>query len=378
VSDQATTYEGAEFGYMSAADGPGKGYQFARAQLQTASGSYVLGGFLHSGKTVSVHCLRELVELVEAELGRPRRRVAALDQRIARAEQELADLEDALAERQRGSIFVRRHCKRLTAQCAAKRDEIATLRERREALAAENAANPAPRRILLRLDGGFGDAAHLAWLYEQGYDFVARPHNYRVGESLKEEPDLRWEKVSKNGCLAESRRTTLGQNPYPVRLFACRQWRGEDKPERWSALVTNPELGSTDWPVRRVGIFYNGRQTIEAGIKESKGVFASRHLPTRHQAGIAVYQELVLLAQNLVRWFRRLLGHPRLATAGIKEIIRVGANSRALIVRQAQTALLQFADESPWRGLRLPLGPLVSYQLWFSFLEDPMLHARGP
>jgi hypothetical protein len=378
VSDQATTYEGAEFGYMSAADGPGKGYQFARAQVQTASGSYVLGGFLHPGKTVSVHCLHELVELVEAELGRPRRRVAALDQRIARAEQELAELEAALAERQRGSIFARRHCKRLTAQCAAKRDEIATLRERREALAAENAANPAPRRILLRLDGGFGDAAHLAWLYEQGYDFVARPHNYRVGESLKEEPDLRWEKVSKNGFLAESRRTTLGQGPYPVRLFASRQWRGEGKPERWSALVTNPELDPTDWPVRRVGTFYNGRQTIEAGIKESKGVFASRHLPTRQRAGIAVYQELVLLAQNLVRWFRRLLGHPRLAAAGIKEIVRVGANSRALLLHQAQATLLRFADESPWRGLQLALGPLVSYQLWFSFLEDPALSASGP
>jgi hypothetical protein len=130
-------------------------------------------------------------------------------------------------------------------------------------------------------------------------------------------------------------------------------------------------------PVRRVGTCYNGRQTIEAGIKESKGVFASRHLPTRHQAGIAVYQALVLLAQNLVRWFRRLLGHPRLATAGVKEIVRVGANSRALLLRQGQTTLLQFVDDSPWRGLRLSLvGPLLSYQLWFSFLEDPSL-ARG-
>ena len=213
VSDQATTYEGAEFGYMSAADGPGKGYQFARAQLQTPDGSYVLGGFLHPGKTVSVHCLQELVELVEAELGRPRRRVEALDQRIARVEQEVADREASLAERRGGQIFVRRRCKRLEDQCAAKRTEVAELQAHRDALAAENAANPAPRRILLRLDGGFGDAAHLAWLYEQGYDFVARPHNYRVGESLRDEPDLRWEKVSKNGWLAESRRTTLGQNP---------------------------------------------------------------------------------------------------------------------------------------------------------------------
>ena len=67
-------------------------------------------------------------------------------------------------------------------------------------------------------------------------------------------------------------------------------------------MVVNPE---PRWSVREVGAFYNRRQVIEASIKESKGIFASRHLPTRHREGIALYQELVLLAQNLVRWFRR-------------------------------------------------------------------------
>ena len=52
VSDQATTYEGADFGYMGAVDGPAKGYQFARAQLSTPRESLVLGGFLHPGR----HC----------------------------------------------------------------------------------------------------------------------------------------------------------------------------------------------------------------------------------------------------------------------------------------------------------------------------------
>lgn len=55
VSDQATIYEGAEFGHMSTAGGPGKRYLFARAQVQSPDGSYVLGGLLHPGKTVSVH-----------------------------------------------------------------------------------------------------------------------------------------------------------------------------------------------------------------------------------------------------------------------------------------------------------------------------------
>lgn len=378
VSDQATTYEGADFGYMSAVDGPGKGYQFARAQLTTPHGGLVLGGFLHPGRTVSAQCLEELVALVEAELGRPRRRVEVVAARLEQAQHALTAAERAPASRARGSVFVRRRTKRLEGQRARHQAEVAALRARQDQLAADNVANPNSRRILLRLDGGFGDAAHLAWLYEQGYDFVARPHSHRVGESLRHEEGLRWEKISKNGFIAESQRTTLGKGPYPVRLFACRQWRGEAQPERWSALVTNPELRAATWPVRRVGTFYNERQGIEAGIKEGKGLFASRHLPTRHRAGLALYQELVLLAQNLVRWFRTLLGQPWVAAAGVKELVRIGANSRALIVGHGQGTILHFAGDSPWRGLRLPLRRHVAYQLWFPFLEDRALAAPGP
>ncbi|HEX2185968.1 MAG TPA: transposase [Chloroflexota bacterium] len=377
VSDQATTYEGADFGYMGAVDGPAKGYQFARAQLSTPRESWVLGGFLHPGRTIAVQCLAELVTLVEAELGRPRRRVEVVAARAQQARRELATIEQAIAERARGPVFVRRRQKRLEAQRERRQAEVAALQARSDQLAADNAANPNPRRIILRLDGGFGDAAHLAWLYEQGYDFVARPHSYRVGEGLRREEGLRWEKISKNGFIAESQRTTLGKSPYPVRLFACRQWRGEDQPERWSALVTNPELRAEAWPVRRVGTFYNERQAIEAGIKEGKGLFASRHLPTRHRAGIALYQELVLLAQNLIRWFRTRLGRPWLA-AGVKELVRIGANSRALLVDHARGTILQFVEDSPWRGRRLPLRQHIAYQLWFPFLEDRALAAPGP
>jgi catechol 2,3-dioxygenase-like lactoylglutathione lyase family enzyme len=60
-------------------------------------------------------------------------------------------------------------------------------------------------------------------------------------------------------------------SPYPVRLFACRQWWGNEKPERWSALTVTPDLDATTWPARRIGVFYNERQVMEAGIKEGKG-----------------------------------------------------------------------------------------------------------
>lgn len=34
-------------------------------------------------------------------------------------------------------------------------------------------------------------------------------------------------------------------------------------------------LTAADWPARRVGVCYNGRQGMGAGIKESKGTSAS-------------------------------------------------------------------------------------------------------
>jgi hypothetical protein len=272
---------------MGEVDGVAKGYQCARAQLVGQHDVLVLGGFLHSGRTVPAHCLQELVALVEVEIGTPRRRAEVVEARLREAEQALAAIEQDLAARAAARAKGKRGVTRLEAQQEHLQAAITDLSARQDALAAANASNPNPRRIILRLDGGFGDAGHFAWLYEQGYDFVARVHNHRVAAGLRSEEGLTWEKVSKNGFIAESTRITIGRSPCPVRLFASRQWWGSEKPERWSALAVTPELEPGDWPVRRVGVFYNARQIMEAGIKEGKSIFASRHLPTRHQAGIA-------------------------------------------------------------------------------------------
>lgn len=375
VSDQATTYEGAAYGYMGEVDGPAKGYQFARAQVQGRRDVLLLGGFLHPGRTVSQQCLAELVALTEQQLGRPRRRVEAVAQRLADAEQALATVEQALAARATGPAAQQRRTQRLETQQARLQAQVTAVRARHALLVADNATNPTPRRLLLRLDGGFGDAAAVTWLYEQGYDFVLRAHNHRVANPMRTEDGLVWDKVSRNGFIAESQRRHLGDCPYPLRLFACRQWWGDDRPERWSALVVTPALTATAWPARRVGVFYNQRQVAEASIKEGKGIFASRHLPTRHQPGIALYQELVLLAQNLLRWFRRqVLGATPLARAGIKELVRVATTSRALLLDHC----LYFAATSRWPGLTVPLRPTTGHQLWFPFLEDPTLAPIRP
>jgi hypothetical protein len=94
-------------------------------------------------------------------------------------------------------------------------------------------------------------------------------------------------------------------------------------------------------------------------------------LPTRHQPGIAFYQELVLLVQNLIRWFRRQsLGNTALAAASIKELVRIGANSRAHILRSGEYVSLTFADEGSWRGITLSLRTPFTYQLCLPTFDD--------
>src|SRR5260370_11830974 len=47
---------------------------------------------------------------------------------------------------------------------------------------------------------------------------------------------------------------------------------------------------------------YNGRQTIEAGIKESKQVFSLHHLKVRSEPAIALQEAFFLLPANFIRW----------------------------------------------------------------------------
>jgi len=157
--------------------------------VESRQGPLVLGGFLHSGRTVPVHCLHELIE-----------------QGLRQAEQHLATIERALARGGQG-----------------RQQEVRALGQRRDEMGAEHATNLHPRRIILRLAGGSGGAAHLAWLSDRGYDSVVRAHDYRVAQRCTTGQRLRWEKVSKNGVSAQRGKTTRTRYPSPLRIFACRQ-----------------------------------------------------------------------------------------------------------------------------------------------------------
>ncbi|MCI0351980.1 MAG: hypothetical protein L0Z53_21375 [Acidobacteriales bacterium] len=116
---------------------------------------------------------------------------------------------------------------------------------------------------------------------------------------------------------------------------------------------------------------YNERQTIEAGNKEMKGTFFVQHLMSRSPAGIRLQVLFSGLAANAVRWcapwlhscvatpsakFIRTLGSP-------KHLVRMAANTDALVQQTPRGTALQFGPHSPLPGVTLFLKGIPAFQL---------------
>jgi hypothetical protein len=117
---------------------------------------------------------------------------------------------------------------------------------------------------------------------------------------------------------------------------------------------------------------YNGRQTIEAGNKESKsGIFHVQHLMTRSACGIQLQVLFTGLAANVVRWAMPWLhtcAEPTTAKfaqtlRSPKHLVRVAANASAWVQHTGQGTALQFAPCSALPGVILFLKGVPAFQL---------------
>jgi hypothetical protein len=80
---------------------------------------------------------------------------------------------------------------------------------------------------------------------------------------------------------------------------------------------------------------YNRRETVEAGIKEGKGVFQLHHLKVRTTPALRLQEYMVILAANFIRWANHWLMTRRPAATdpgldvsklGIKHWVQTAAN----------------------------------------------------
>lgn len=162
---------------------------------------------------------------------------------------------------------------------------------------------------------------------------------------------------------------TVPDFPYRLDLGYERFWTG--RTYRFSGLVHFGPRAMTahllDWFE-----YYNTRQTIEAGNKESKQVFEVHQLKVRSRPALRLQEHFALFAANFVRFAAHWLAQqcPQLpsgwqnsACPGVKEQVKVGAHSPATVEWFGQDCLLRFEDRSIYAGRSLRIGQQVAIQL---------------
>ena len=432
VSSTSTTYPGSAFGWMD--DGVQLGYQAAMVSLHSPTyGRLWLSAEQHPGDVVSASQAEALVCAAEARTGaRPRRRTELLTVRLA---QERAHLQEAEAEEDRavarveqvqGQLHqVEQECcmwaqkvaqlqaiyqaqdrperphshlaqarrkmevqerrlnrrqrdqeraQRWLVRCQQKRealqDEWEHLQERLEQFIEDNRSNPWPIQAVFRLDGGFGSAANMALLIEMGYQVYSKAANHQVGRALRREvtPAASWSRVGKNAEMVAWSERSITRCPYPLDVALERFHTGHQ--ERYGVLL---HYGAESAVSDLAGWFnfYNGRQTIEAGIKEGKTVFQMHHLKVRSPAGLAIQEAFAAFAANFVRlaaqWIHETcpdapppFNDPRVS---VKQMVNVAANTSAWVRWQSQGCLLRFSGQSLFAGRELLIGGPGPFQL---------------
>jgi hypothetical protein len=164
------------------------------------------------------------------------------------------------------------------------------------------------RSVIVRADKGFYDHALVEWLEDQRASFVIVA---RLTTPIKRKlAHLRYVSPSRGVEVAEFRYQPT-RWPHAYRFVVVRRPQPEEPAEQltlfklgryhYQVLVTNLPLQPLNlWR------FYNDRAGIELLIKQLKGDYALGSIPTRHFLANETYFHLLLLAYNLVNWFKRL------------------------------------------------------------------------
>ena len=431
VSATSTDYEDATFGWMD--NEVAKGYQAAVTSLVCERWTRLLLTLQrYTGRTKSAECLREAVLAVEDLLGvRPRRRVELVQeqcqaakarlerqqrtlertqqekklwgQRIRQAKTEGQSLQKEVrkleAEYQVQNRQEKKHCRLAKARrkldSAQKReqrawrdrqkllrreleqmaklnkaqDQLLFLDERLAYLEADNQMAPNPVSIVLRIDAGFSTGPNLAWLIEMGYIVLTKAYHGSTTDSLR-------------GRISnQTRWTTVGSNAEAVYLG---QYQQNDCPYLLQTMLVRYHLpdkllhtalfyyGDTDPPPLKAWFAsYNARQTIEAGIKEGKGVFTLKRHLVRSPYGMQIQEQFALFGANLVRWAASWVkdclceanSHFATALDQVKTLVKKVSRARARWVRNALGHILIFDEDGPYAGTILRLSGEVAVQL---------------
>ncbi len=246
--------------------------------------------------------------------------------------------------------------------------EQKTLEKRLEHFQCDNQTNPNPVQAVFRLDAGFGTYENLALLIEMGYEVYTKLHNWQTLQALiKQVPaEAEWGPVAPRAYMYAWPQHLLESFCYPLDV-GLERFTTDDRVKFCAMLHFGLSPVTQDLPAWFN--FYSHRQTIEAGIKETKMVFNLHRLKVRSVPAIYLQEHFVLFAANFIRWAMAWLARPgnvhspKLERLGIKEFVRVASQTSAEVVRNSAGKLLRFSEQSVFAGKELFLPDCLAYQL---------------
>jgi hypothetical protein len=181
---------------------------------------------------------------------------------------------------------------------------------------------PGIYRVRVRADSGFFDREFIEPLDEKGIGYVIVA---KMTTTIKRKLDgLRYHRFKGGWQAAEFHYTPLNwktrhrfvviRRPLPQKdteqltLFAMKRWA-------YQVFVTNVPLAPEN-----IWYFYRGRAAIETLIKELKESYSLAKIPTNNFMANQAYFCLLLLAYNIVNWFRRICLPLNVRTATLQTI----------------------------------------------------------
>jgi hypothetical protein len=215
---------------------------------------------------------------------------------------------------------------------------------------------PAGVRLrILRADKGFFNHELVEWLEARRARFVIVA---RLTPPIKRKlSHLRYVTPSCGVEVAEFRYQPT-RWPRPYRFGVIRR-REPEEPTNQLTLFTlgryHYQVLVTNLPLRPLNLwrFYNDRAGVELLIKQLKGDYALGSIPTRYFVANETYFHLLLLAYNLVNWFRRLCLPPELPHATLQtlrhKVLLMPAQLRRAANRPSLTLPASGAREAAWK-----------------------------
>ncbi len=210
---------------------------------------------------------------------------------------------------------------------------------------------PQPRGpVRVRADGAFFDHKIIEFIEGKGafYAIVAR-----LTRPLKNRlPGLRYRRVSAGVWTAEFRYCPQGW-PGPRRFVVVRR----PVPEEPSAQLHLFQMGGYSYQVFVTNLsltplhlwrFYNQRARAELIIRELKDAYALGKIPTKDFPANEAFFQVVLLAYNLLNWFKRLCVPAHLQQATLQRLRQRLFLVPSQLVRPGGTPTLRIAPSYPY------------------------------